>query len=106
MSSSSERWLSVPAGVLAGGRAVIDAEGREILLLRVAGEVHALDNACPHEGNPLFDGEILGDEIECAYHGWRFDLGTGACLVGDEPARRYPTEVRGAEILIRLDADR
>jgi nitrite reductase/ring-hydroxylating ferredoxin subunit len=102
MSSSSERWLSVPAGVLAGGRAVIDAEGREILLLRVAGEVHALDNACPHEGNPLVDGDVLGDQLECAYHGWRFDLRTGACLYGDDAARRFETAVRGDEILIRL----
>lgn len=106
MSSSSERWLSVSADVLAGDRAVIEAEGREILLLRVGGEIHAFDNACPHEGNPLVDGEVLGDTLECAYHGWRFDLGSGACLVGDQAARRYPAELRGEEIHIRLDRER
>lgn len=79
---------------------MVEAGGREILLLRVEGELHALDNACPHEGNPLFDGDILGDRLECAYHGWRFDLATGACLYGDEAVRRYPAEERGDEILI------
>jgi nitrite reductase/ring-hydroxylating ferredoxin subunit len=49
------------------------------------------------------DGEVLGDVLECAYHGWRFDLATGACLVGDEAAHRYPAEFRGEEIRIRLD---
>ena len=101
--SSSGRWLSFPVDVIAGGRAVVEAHGREIVLLRVGGRVHAFDNACPHEGNPLVEGEILGDVLECAYHGWRFDLGTGACLVGDEAARRYQTEIRGDELRILLD---
>ncbi len=102
MDQAAERWLSVPADVLAGDRAVVDGDGRQILLIRVAGEIHAFDNACPHEGNPLVDGDVIGDQLECAYHGWRFDLGTGACLYGDEAARRYPAEERGDEILIRV----
>jgi nitrite reductase/ring-hydroxylating ferredoxin subunit len=105
MSSSSQEWLSVPLDVLRGDRAVVVAGDREIVLLRVGSEIHAFDNACPHEGNPLVDGEILGDTLECAYHGWRFDLSTGACLVGDEGARRYPVAVRGEEILIRLEPE-
>jgi nitrite reductase/ring-hydroxylating ferredoxin subunit len=99
---AAERWLSFPADVLTGDRAVVEAEGREILLLRVAGELHAFDNACPHEGNPLVEGEVLGDQLECAYHSWRFDLRTGACLYGDEAARRYTVVEDGAEIRIRL----
>jgi nitrite reductase/ring-hydroxylating ferredoxin subunit len=99
---AAERWLSVPADVLIGDRAVVEADGREILLLRVAGELHAFDNACPHEGNPLVDGDVLGDQIECAYHSWRFDLRTGACLYGDEPATRYEVEEEGGEIRIRI----
>lgn len=96
-------WRSVPADVLAGDRAVVELEGRRILLLRVGDDVHAFDNACPHEGNPLVEGEVLGDVLECAYHGWRFDLATGACLAGDEAAQRYPAELRGGEIRVLLD---
>ena len=103
MDEAAERWLSVPADVLAGDRAVVDGDGRQILLLRVAGEIHAFDNACPHEGNPLVDGDVRGDQLECAYHGWRFDLRTGACLYGEDAARRFETAVRGDEILIRID---
>lgn len=104
MSSSSERWLSVPLASLAtAGRVVVETGGREIVVFRVGEEIYALDNACPHEGNPLVEGELLGDTLTCAYHGWRFDLGTGSCLFGDEPVRRYPAEVRGGEILIALE---
>ena len=103
MSSSSGRWRSVPARVLAGDRAVVELDGRRILLLRVGDDVHAFDNACPHEGNPLVEGELLGDVLECAYHGWRFDIATGACLVGNEAAHRYPAELHGDEVRILLD---
>jgi nitrite reductase/ring-hydroxylating ferredoxin subunit len=102
MSSSSGPWLSFSAENLSGDRAVVEAGDRQIVVLRVGDELHAFDNACPHQGNPLVDGEVLGDVLECAYHGWRFDLGTGACLVGDESARRYPVELVGGEIRIRL----
>jgi nitrite reductase/ring-hydroxylating ferredoxin subunit len=100
--SSGERWLSVPADVLVGDRAVVRAGDREIVVLRVGSELHAFDNACPHQGNPLVEGEVLGDVLECAYHGWRFDLATGACLAGDEPARRYDVELVGGELRINL----
>jgi 3-phenylpropionate/trans-cinnamate dioxygenase ferredoxin component len=103
MSSSSGRWRSVPVHLLEGDRVVVELEGRRILLLRVGDDVHAFDEACPHEGNPLVEGEVLGDVLECAYHGWRFDLETGACLVGDRAAHRYPAELDGEVIRIRLD---
>ena len=102
---SGAGWLGVPASVLKGDRAVVEAGDREIVVLRVDDQLHAFDNACPHQGNPLVDGEVLGDILECAYHGWRFDLATGACLVGDEAARRYPVEIVGDELRIRLDQD-
>jgi nitrite reductase/ring-hydroxylating ferredoxin subunit len=97
-----ESWLSVSADSLVAGRAVVSSGDREIVVLRVDGRLHAFDNACPHQGNPLVDGEVLGDVLECAYHGWRFDLATGACLVGDQAARRYPVEVVGDELRIDL----
>lgn len=94
--------LTVPVAKLAGGRAVVDAGDRELIVLVVDGRPHAFDNACPHRGNPLADGEVLGGMLECAYHGWRFDLATGACLVGDEAARRYPVELVGGELLVTV----
>ena len=81
----------------------MELDGHEIALFSVNGAVHALANGCPHAGNPLVDGEVLGPTLTCAYHGWKFDLETGACLAGDEPARRYAAELRGAEIWIDLE---
>lgn len=42
------------------------------------GKIHALENRCPHRHVKLSDGQVIGDDIECVYHGWRFD-GQGSC---------------------------
>jgi nitrite reductase/ring-hydroxylating ferredoxin subunit len=82
------------------GRAVVEMNGTEIAVFVVDGKAHAFANACPHEGNPLHEGEVLGAMLRCAYHGWMFDLETGACLVGEEPAQTYAAEVEGDEIVV------
>jgi nitrite reductase/ring-hydroxylating ferredoxin subunit len=98
MSSSSARWHRVE---LVGERALVELDGQPVAVFRSEGRVHAVANACPHEGNPLFEGDVLGPTLVCAYHGWRFDLETGACVVGDEPVRRYPAEERDGAVWIR-----
>ena len=96
--------MRVPLAALdADGRAVVEEDGHEIAVFLVEGKAHALANTCPHEGNPLVEGDLLGPTLTCAYHNWRFDLETGACLFGDEPARVYPAEVRDGEIWIGLE---
>lgn len=96
--------MRVPLAALdADGRAVVEEDGHEIAVFLVEGKAHALANTCPHEGNPLVEGDLLGPTLTCAYHSWRFDLETGACLFGDEPARVYPAEVRDGEIWIGLE---
>ncbi|MBW4668123.1 MAG: aromatic ring-hydroxylating dioxygenase subunit alpha [Cyanomargarita calcarea GSE-NOS-MK-12-04C] len=37
------------------------------------GIVHALEDRCPHRRVKLSHGQVIGDELECAYHGWRFN---------------------------------
>ena len=53
--------------------------GQSVLLGRDAsGEVFAMRDICPHRGIPLSHGRFDGREIECCYHGWRFNC-AGAC---------------------------
>lgn len=39
----------------------------------------ALEDRCVHRSLPLSEGAVIGDEIQCGYHGLRFD-GAGACV--------------------------
>ena len=40
-----------------------------------------LHDACPHRGMPLSCGQFDGSQVECSYHGWRFDAHSGQCQV-------------------------
>lgn len=55
----------------------VELDGIELGLFRVAGRVFALENRCPHAGDPLSEGSLSGCIVTCAAHGWRFDLRTG-----------------------------
>lgn len=54
--------------------------GRELVLYRGkdSGRVFALAAHCSHMGTHLKHGDVLGDEIRCPLHHWRFD-GDGTC---------------------------
>ena len=43
-----------------------------------SGTVHALEDRCPHRQVKLSHGRVIGDRLECAYHGWQFNS-TGDC---------------------------
>ncbi|MBL0420039.1 aromatic ring-hydroxylating dioxygenase subunit alpha [Ramlibacter sp. AW1] len=73
--------------------------GTALVLYRASdGTVTALEDVCPHRLMPLSVGRRVGDDIQCGYHGMRFDV-EGRCLEvpgqTQVPAaatvRRYPT---------------
>lgn len=43
------------------------------------GAARVTDRRCIHRGANLADGKVMGDSIQCPYHGWQFDGSTGAC---------------------------
>lgn len=53
--------------------------GERLVLYRTSeGTPVALADRCSHRRFPLSKGELIGDEIQCAYHGLRFDA-CGTC---------------------------
>jgi nitrite reductase/ring-hydroxylating ferredoxin subunit len=84
-----------------------DGSTREIVLVRLDGELHALDSLCPHEGGRLAEGPLWGaGHLVCPLHLYRFDPRTGAAVDVDcEPARTFVVrEVDGAaELELPLD---
>jgi vanillate O-demethylase monooxygenase subunit len=60
-----------------------------VMFRRQDGTVAALDDRCPHRLYPLSKGEIRGDDIECGYHGLRFN-GAGKCT-GIPAQKEIPT---------------
>ena len=85
-----DHWYAVaPAAELGRGPVGAAVAGRPVCLFRdAAGAVHALEDRCPHRLVRLSLGRVVGDGVECRYHGWRFGR-DGRCLhvPGLAPAR-------------------
>lgn len=80
-------------------------EGTAIVVIRRAAAIHAYLDSCPHAHWPISQGEICGQVLECAGHGWRFDLATGRCLTA--PAYRLRTVsamVSKGQVLLEWEA--
>ncbi len=85
------------------GRKVVRKAGKQILLIASGERVFAIANRCPHEGYPLSEGtEGPNCVLTCNWHNWKFDLATGAALIGRDPVRTYPVELRAGEIFVDL----
>ncbi len=74
-------YLAMPGGRLKPRRLVaMTLLGEPLVFGRDhAGAPFALRDNCPHRGVPLSYGAFDGKEIECCYHGWRFDR-DGKCV--------------------------
>jgi nitrite reductase/ring-hydroxylating ferredoxin subunit len=83
-----------------GGRVFTSVAGLDIVVFRHDSRLYAFENKCLHSGGPVGEGMLIGkveavlgadgtvlgerfsdDEIHlvCPWHGWEYDIGTGAC---------------------------
>jgi nitrite reductase (NADH) small subunit len=109
------------ADFAAGKCSIVKVDGREIGIAVLGnGEYRAVRNLCPHKGAPVCKGLLTGtmaptevDELVyerdgeilvCPWHGYEFDLNTGA-MVHQEATEKllmYPVEVKNGEVLVTL----
>jgi nitrite reductase/ring-hydroxylating ferredoxin subunit len=75
---------SVPVGTLEEleqkGYLSVTVQGHDIVVFYHEGEVHALDNRCPHMGFPLSRGSTKDGILTCDWHHARFDIKSGGCF--------------------------
>jgi nitrite reductase/ring-hydroxylating ferredoxin subunit len=93
------RITDIPVGE---GR-VVDARGKTLAVFNVGGAYHAIDNICPHRGGPLGEGDLDGTIVACPWHGWRWDVTSGANA--NNPAVSvacFPVMVEQGEIFVEL----
>ena len=86
-----------------GERAFLRIGGRCVVLFRVDGVYHAIDDSCPHQGASLGVGKLEGRFIQCPAHGLRFDIASG-CLLGVPHVRMavYPIQIEQGRVFVHL----
>ncbi len=81
--------------------------GTAIAVAKANGSVYAFSNTCPHAGGPLSEGSLeIGDDhvwVRCPYHGWDFDLDSGACMTSpDSTVGCYETHLEGDAVCVKI----
>ena len=89
----------------AGQARELVAGDRIIALFNVAGEFHALDGICPHQGGPLGKGALTGCVVTCPWHGWQFNVRTARHQASESlRLAKLPVRVEGDSVLVDVDA--
>jgi nitrite reductase/ring-hydroxylating ferredoxin subunit len=84
----------------------VEVNGEKMCLANVEGKYYAIGNVCTHLGGPLAQGKLEGYEVQCPWHGSRFDIRTGT--VTRPPAMRseptYEIKIENDNILVKKRA--
>ncbi len=86
----------------AGTGKVVDVGGQKIALFNVNGSFYAISNTCAHRGGPLGEGDLADKIVTCPWHGWSYDVTTGAAQHQAATVQTYPTKLEGNDILIAI----
>ena len=62
------------------GKKTLEVDQTMVVLFHIDGQFHCLDDVCTHDGGPLGEGLLEGNEIACPRHGARFCVRSGAAL--------------------------
>lgn len=76
-----------------------------VCLANADGRIYAFRDNCSHRDFPLSAGTMEDGQIECAWHGARFDMATGrpTRLPAIKPIRTYEVRVENGDILIAFE---
>ena len=104
--AGEKRWIRVAEQeeITENCSHTVERSGREIVLWKHNGHVHALDNRCSHTGGPLSLGHLKGARVVCPWHGTCFQLADGVPCAGpaDGPVGVYRVRLSGHGILIEV----
>jgi nitrite reductase/ring-hydroxylating ferredoxin subunit len=92
-----------------GSRLIVNVGSRSIGIFNVDGRLYAMLNRCPHKGAALCRGDVIDLVVSdrpgefrlvrdtkllaCPWHGWEYDMETGASSYDPLKGRARPLEV-------------
>jgi nitrite reductase (NADH) small subunit len=95
--------VAATADIPAGQGKTVEVDGKKIAVFNCDGTFYAIDDTCKHRGGPLGEGELDGTTVICPWHGWMYDVTSGACV--DDPSfhvDKYAVRVEGDNVLVEI----
>ncbi|MEQ1559816.1 MAG: non-heme iron oxygenase ferredoxin subunit [Methyloglobulus sp.] len=100
-------WVNVTkqTALADGEHVVVDVDGIDVAVFKIDGAFYAIEDVCSHDGAPIADGMVDGDQIICPRHGARFCIKTGA--VKSPPAYEniacFPIRIENGQVQVKDD---
>ncbi len=81
-----------------------DFNDREYAIYHTIDGYFASDGMCTHEEEPLADGIVIDNVIECPLHQGRFDIRTGKALSAPVciDLKTFPVQIVGGDIYVQI----
>lgn len=84
-----------------GQAKIIDFNGEQVALFNVNDNIYAIHNTCLHMGGPLGEGSLSENIVTCPWHGWQYDVKTGANKFNPSiKVKNYKVKVSGNKVMI------
>ncbi len=103
------KWIDVAKDeeLEEGGRVCARADGTGVIVFRIEGELHAVEDMCPHAGMPLSDGDLCGKVLTCVYHGYAYNVDNGKNIdfPEDVPMTLFPVKNEDGQIKVDVDPE-
>ena len=87
-----------------GENKIVNVNGTDVALFNIDVEFFATNNTCLHRGGPLGEGLLEGDVVTCPWHGWRYDVKTGANVtIPSAKVATYQVKIEDNNVLVAVD---
>lgn len=90
----------VPPNALHG----VELEGKKICLANADGRIYAFADNCTHRDFPMHAGTLEDGEVECAWHGAKFEMDSGRAtrLPAVKPLKTYEVKIEDGAIWVAV----
>ena len=93
------RVEDVPPGALR----TVTAGDEEVTLAHCDGAIYAVQSRCLHLEGPLGEGHLEACVLTCPWHGWQYDVTTGANVLDRSIGlTKHETHVESGTILVAV----
>lgn len=100
--NSSPSWHEVGmcSDFIDGETKRLSCESRELFVYRGGANFKVYDSRCPHQVTNIPHLALIGNNLTCPKHHWKFDISTGACIeIGTQPLKAFKTKLENDLLL-------
>ncbi|MBI3995633.1 MAG: nitrite reductase small subunit NirD [Nitrospirae bacterium] len=95
--------VAKPEDLAPGEGRVVEVQGNEVALFNLNGAFYAIDNLCVHQGGPLGEGLLEGENVICPWHSWKYNLKSGVCPTNPSvKVKTYSVKIEDGQVKVAL----